>query len=58
MVIGGLLSSTLLTLFLVPVVYELIGSWQERRVEKRAEGVSKAESPPARDEESTGATSA
>lgn len=30
-VIGGLLTSTLLTLFVVPVIYELIGGWQERR---------------------------
>ncbi len=35
-VIGGLLTSTFLTLLVVPVVYELIGGWQERRAEKGA----------------------
>jgi hydrophobic/amphiphilic exporter-1 (mainly G- bacteria), HAE1 family len=35
-VIGGLLTSTLLTLFVVPVVYELIGGWQERRAARTA----------------------
>jgi HAE1 family hydrophobic/amphiphilic exporter-1 len=35
-VIGGLLTSTFLTLLVVPVVYELIGGWQERRAAKRA----------------------
>jgi HAE1 family hydrophobic/amphiphilic exporter-1 len=30
-VIGGLLTSTLLTLFVVPVIYELIARWQDRR---------------------------
>lgn len=35
-VIGGLLTSTLLTLLVVPVVYELIGGWQERREANRA----------------------
>ena len=30
-VIGGLLSSTFLTLFVVPVIYELIARWQDRR---------------------------
>lgn len=34
-VIGGLLTSTLLTLIVVPVIYELIGGWQDRREEKR-----------------------
>ena len=34
-VIGGLLTSTLLTLIVVPVIYELIGGWQDRRGEKR-----------------------
>jgi hydrophobic/amphiphilic exporter-1 (mainly G- bacteria), HAE1 family len=36
-VIGGLLTSTFLTLLVVPVIYELIGGWQERRAAKRAE---------------------
>jgi HAE1 family hydrophobic/amphiphilic exporter-1 len=34
-VIGGLFTSTLLTLFVVPVIYELIGGWQDRRVAKQ-----------------------
>ena len=37
-VIGGLLTSTLLTLFVVPVIYELIGGWQERRAAKKGGG--------------------
>jgi HAE1 family hydrophobic/amphiphilic exporter-1 len=39
-VIGGLFTSTFLTLFVVPVIYELIGGWQDRRAakqERRAE---------------------
>ena len=36
-VIGGLLTSTFLTLLVVPVVYELLGGWQERRAAKRVE---------------------
>ena len=35
-VIGGLVSSTLLTLILVPVLYELLEGHKERRAEKRA----------------------
>jgi HAE1 family hydrophobic/amphiphilic exporter-1 len=35
-VIGGLLTSTFLTLLVVPVIYELIGGWQERRAAKQA----------------------
>ena len=35
-VIGGLVSSTLLTLILVPVLYELLEGFKERRAEKRA----------------------
>ncbi|MGC4108539.1 MAG: efflux RND transporter permease subunit [Thermomicrobiales bacterium] len=34
-VIGGLLTSTLLTLIVVPVIYELIGGWQDRRQAKK-----------------------
>ncbi len=34
--IGGLLSSLILTLFLVPVVYCTIAAWQERRRDRRA----------------------
>jgi hydrophobic/amphiphilic exporter-1 (mainly G- bacteria), HAE1 family len=33
--IGGLLTSTLLTLIVVPVIFELIGGWQERRTLRR-----------------------
>lgn len=36
-VIGGLLSSTLLTLFVVPVIYELIARWQDRRSTPKVE---------------------
>lgn len=35
-VIGGLLTSTFLTLLVVPVIYQFIGGWQERRDAKRA----------------------
>jgi HAE1 family hydrophobic/amphiphilic exporter-1 len=34
--IGGLLSSLILTLFLVPVVYAWVGGWIETRADKRA----------------------
>ena len=34
-VIGGLVSSTLLTLILVPVLYQLIEGFKERRREKK-----------------------
>jgi HAE1 family hydrophobic/amphiphilic exporter-1 len=34
-VIGGLLSSTLLTLIVVPVIYEFIGGWQDRHAAKQ-----------------------
>jgi HAE1 family hydrophobic/amphiphilic exporter-1 len=34
--IGGLLSSLILTLFLVPVVYAWVAGWIERRADKRA----------------------
>ncbi len=33
-VIGGLFTSTLLTLIVVPVIYEIIGGWQDRRTAK------------------------
>jgi HAE1 family hydrophobic/amphiphilic exporter-1 len=52
-VIGGLITSTLLTLFVIPVVYELIGGWQERRAAKHADspptvdGVAKQAEEPA-----------
>jgi HAE1 family hydrophobic/amphiphilic exporter-1 len=41
-VIGGLISSTVLTLVVVPVVYELIGGWQERRARKKEARAEKA----------------
>ena len=34
--IGGLLSSLILTLFLVPVVYSWVVAWLENRADKRA----------------------
>lgn len=34
-VIGGLLTSTLLTLIVVPIIYEIIGVWQDRPAAKR-----------------------
>jgi HAE1 family hydrophobic/amphiphilic exporter-1 len=36
-VIGGLISSTLLTLILVPVLYDLLETWRENRTRKRME---------------------
>ena len=36
-VVGGLVTSTLITLFLVPVVYTALAEWQIRRAEKRAD---------------------
>jgi len=42
-VIGGLLTSTLLTLIVVPVIYELIGGWQDRREAKKL----RKQAPPA-----------
>ncbi|MGC3994960.1 MAG: efflux RND transporter permease subunit [Propionicimonas sp.] len=35
-VIGGLVSSTLLTLILVPVLYDLLETWREKRADRRA----------------------
>lgn len=36
-VIGGLVSSTLLTLILVPVLYDILETWRERRATRKAE---------------------
>jgi len=36
-VIGGLISSTLLTLILVPVLYDILETWQEKRATRKAE---------------------
>ncbi len=33
-VIGGLVSSTLLTLILVPVLYDLLETWREKRANR------------------------
>lgn len=33
--IGGLVSSTLLTLVLVPVLYDLLETWRERRAARK-----------------------
>jgi len=35
-VIGGLISSTLLTLILVPVLYDLLETWREKRSQRKA----------------------
>jgi len=37
-VIGGLATSTLITLYLVPAVYTAVAAWQVRRAERRAAG--------------------
>ena len=39
-VIGGLLTSTLLTLIVVPVIYKLIAGWQERRSLRQADAAA------------------
>lgn len=36
-VIGGLISSTLLTLILVPVLYDILETWQEKREHRKAD---------------------
>jgi len=36
-VIGGLISSTLLTLILVPVLYDILETWQEKRATRKAQ---------------------
>jgi HAE1 family hydrophobic/amphiphilic exporter-1 len=42
-VIGGLLTSTLITLYLVPSVYTSVAAWQERRAGRRASARAAAE---------------
>lgn len=42
-VIGGLVSSTLLTLVLVPVLYDLLETWREKRAQTKAERRAAAE---------------
>ena len=36
-VIGGLISSTLLTLILVPVLYDILETWREKRAQRRTD---------------------
>jgi multidrug efflux pump subunit AcrB len=48
--------STLLTLFVIPVVYELIGGWQDRRAAKQADSRTRAGNLPAQGEETPGTT--
>jgi HAE1 family hydrophobic/amphiphilic exporter-1 len=45
-VIGGLLTSTLLTLVLVPTLYSMVEGRRERRAAKRAAALSAAEPDP------------
>jgi HAE1 family hydrophobic/amphiphilic exporter-1 len=52
-VIGGLISSTLLTLILVPVLYDLLETWRENRAQRRAERKAAAASVEAEAEAST-----
>jgi cytochrome oxidase assembly protein ShyY1 len=47
-VVGGLFVSTLVTLFLVPVVYTGLSEWQLRRAERRAERDATPPSSPVR----------
>lgn len=44
-VIGGLLTSTFLTLFVVPVVYQFIGGWQQRRASRQGRRESQHDQP-------------
>jgi multidrug efflux pump len=46
-VVGGMLFSTFLTLFLVPVVYRVLARFKPVAAELRTEGVSRAEAEPA-----------
>jgi hydrophobic/amphiphilic exporter-1 (mainly G- bacteria), HAE1 family len=51
-VIGGLLTSTVLTLIVVPVIFELIGGWQDRRSQRQAAKEAAAHvAPPTRSSE-------
>jgi multidrug efflux pump subunit AcrB len=51
-VIGGLLTSTVLTLIVVPVIFELIGGWQDRRLQRQAAKEAAANvAPPTRSSE-------
>ncbi|MFC9426127.1 efflux RND transporter permease subunit [Streptomyces sp. NPDC056987] len=57
-VIGGLLSSTLLTLLLVPTLYAMVELRKERRAKKKAAKRSTDENPPARTGTDAGSGSA
>lgn len=48
-VIGGLFTSTLLTLIVVPVIYEIIGGWQDRRTAKRERKAAEREARAAKE---------
>jgi len=45
-IIGGVITSTLLTLVVVPVLYTYLDAWHERRMAKRAEKAARAVSAP------------
>jgi len=51
-VIGGMITSTLLTLVVVPAAYSLLENWRERRHAPRAGGVAAVNSPQAPHDES------
>jgi len=44
-IIGGVITSTMLTLVVVPVLYTYLDAWHERRMAKRAEKAARAVSP-------------
>lgn len=52
-VIGGLVSSTLLTLVLVPVLYDLLETWREKRARRKTERRAAAEAAVAAEEPAT-----
>jgi cytochrome oxidase assembly protein ShyY1 len=49
-VVGGLLTSTLITLYLVPVVYSGLAEWQLRRAEKKRQAEMAGAEPAFADE--------
>jgi len=57
-VIGGLFTSTLLTLIVVPVIYEIIGGWQDRRTARRERKAAEREARAAAEERSAGTPAA
>jgi Cu/Ag efflux pump CusA len=46
-IIGGVITSTLLTLVVVPVIYTYLDAWAERRKRRRAARLSAAAAAPA-----------